>query len=87
MKLWKESGYRCTNLVDEQGEEVGYIQIPKDAAYIVQAVNAHDGLVKALENILAMKPLTTATSTDLWLHRGEVESLCRAALTLAKKEN
>ena len=61
--------------------------VEADAAYIVKAVNSHASIVKALQEILTMKPLATATVTDLWLNRGEIESIARAALEQATKEN
>lgn len=42
----------CTNIVDMDGEEIGYIIDPDHAAMTVRAVNTHAQLLEALKGLL-----------------------------------
>jgi hypothetical protein len=49
---WKLlKGFKCTNIVDMDGEEIGYIIDPDHAAMTVRAVNTHAQLLEALKAV------------------------------------
>lgn len=45
-------GYRCTNLIDGPGKEIGYIKDEGHAAFIVRACNSHEAMLEALKGII-----------------------------------
>lgn len=76
-------------------EDATYISSPQEHGYLasVHRVSAYEAnarliaaapeLLAALRRILECQPSEFATKEDLWLNRGEIESLARIAIAKA----
>lgn len=57
----KESDDGVYGILVSSGQAIGYAKTEEDAAFIVRAVNAHDGLILALQTIALHAPSLDAT--------------------------